>query len=106
MIFKNKEQLEKEIKELKKILREEEGGLWASEHETFMEESREGVEKWKLILEERNKIIKIIERIYNKGYDEWVEEYHKKDCDCSLCLAFKQGLKEVLSKLKGNTKQS
>lgn len=50
-----------------------------------------------VIQKERERILIIIKYVQLKGFDEWAGKYHKKGCDCSLCLAFNQGIKEILN---------
>ena len=65
----NEEELKEKIKELTEMLDEEEGGVWASENETYMEEQRKKLDSANIqlkTLQERNAEVKqMINKIKN-----------------------------------------
>lgn len=85
-----KEKVLKEIKELQKMLSEEEGSLWASENETYMREKRDRLKELRVGLRYINRYLAEVGKVID---DFWFTD--------DKFIKFKEGwttLKEAMMK--------
>ncbi len=95
--MKTIKEIEKEIEELVEMFDEEEGSLWASENETYIQEQRDKLKELNIILKQKKEICEMIEEWGKKHIlDDELDGNPRKLIDSSL-----EDWEELLSKIEG-----